>query len=58
MSGIIMIDTDILVDAARGIEKAVSYLDEVKSRNVPAISSVTEMELLVGCRDKTGSSQT
>ncbi len=53
MSDIIIIDTDIFVDVARGIKKASQFLNEVKSQNAPAISSVTEMELLVGCRNKT-----
>ena len=52
MSKTIIIDTDILVDVARGNEKAASFLDEIKSQNVAAISSVTEMELIVGCENK------
>jgi predicted nucleic acid-binding protein len=52
MSDVIMIDTDILVDVARGIKRAASFLDEMKSHHVLAISSVTEMELIVGCRNK------
>jgi predicted nucleic acid-binding protein len=52
MSKTIIIDTDILVDVARGNERAASFLDEIKSHNVAAISSVTEMELIVGCENK------
>lgn len=52
MSEILMVDTDILVDVARGVERASSFLDEMKPRYVLAISSVTEMELIVGCRNK------
>ena len=46
-----MVDTDILVDVARGIQKATSFLEETKSHYVLAISCVTEMELIVGCRN-------
>jgi predicted nucleic acid-binding protein len=52
MSKTIIIDTDIIVDVARGKEKAASFLDELKSDYVLAISSVTEMELVVGCENK------
>ena len=47
-----LVDTDILIDAARGIQDAVDYLTALKTNDVPAISVVTQMELLVGCRDK------
>lgn len=49
----IIIDTDILIDVARGVEEASQFLNKVKSKNSLAISSVTEMELLVGCRNNT-----
>ena len=52
MPDVVMIDTDILVDVARGVDMAASFIDEVKSRYLLAISSVTEMELIVGCRNK------
>jgi predicted nucleic acid-binding protein len=52
MSDIIIIDTDIFVDVARGDKKASEFLNKAKSQNILAISSVTEMELLVGCRNK------
>jgi predicted nucleic acid-binding protein len=51
MSEVLMVDTDILVDVARGVKRASSFLDEMKPRYVLAISSVTEMELIVGCRN-------
>jgi len=52
MPDVVMVDTDILVDVARGDNAAASFLNEMKSRYVLAVSSVTEMELIVGCRNK------
>jgi predicted nucleic acid-binding protein len=52
MPDVLMVDTDILVDVARGIKEADNFLNERKSNYVLAISSVTEMELIVGCRNK------
>lgn len=46
----ILLDTDILVDAARGLEAAVTFLAEAEAES--AVSAVTVMELLVGCRNK------
>lgn len=52
MADIILVDTDLLVDVARGMKMTASFLDEKKVHHVLAISSVTEMELIVGCRNK------
>jgi predicted nucleic acid-binding protein len=46
----LVLDTDILIDAARGLEAAVAFLTEVEAD--AAISAVTVMELLAGCRNK------
>ncbi len=51
MSHIVIVDTDILIDAGRGVELAVNYLRQSKVSF--AISVVTKMELIVGCRNKT-----
>lgn len=48
----LLIDTDILIDAARGIPGAVEYLEREEDRTELCVSVVTEMELVVGCRDK------
>lgn len=48
----LLIDTDILVDVARGIVQADCFLTEVGKHRDLAISSVTEMELIIGCRNK------
>ena len=47
-----LVDTDILIDAARGIQAAIDYLADLAANETPAISAITEMELIVGCRDK------
>jgi len=48
-----LIDTDILIDAGRGIHEAVAYLQELEHSTRLAVSVITEMELIVGCRSKT-----
>lgn len=47
-----MIDTDILIDVARGDVSAASSLQALQQTYVTSISCVTEMELIVGCRNK------
>lgn len=46
-----LIDTDILVDASRGITLAGEFLDEVASHSSVTISIISAMELMVGCRN-------
>jgi len=48
-----VVDTDILVDAGRGVQEALDYLQALEHRARPAVSAVTQMELIVGCRNKT-----
>ncbi len=48
----LIVDTDILIDAARKIPEAVDYLEHTETTMGLAISAVTQMELLVGARDK------
>jgi predicted nucleic acid-binding protein len=48
----ILIDTDILIDAARNIDDALNCLQNVEQQAFSAVSSVTQMELIVGCRNK------
>ena len=52
MSGVLLVDTDILIDAARGSAVAVEFLDHKEDGNELAVSSVSVMELMVGCRNK------
>lgn len=46
-------DTDILINVGRGKTDAVNCLQTLSQTSTPAISIVTQMELIVGCRDKT-----
>ncbi|MFZ2806100.1 MAG: type II toxin-antitoxin system VapC family toxin, partial [Desulfosalsimonadaceae bacterium] len=48
----ILIDTDILIDAARNVNEAVNCLQQVDQQFSAVVSSVTQMELIIGCRDK------
>jgi predicted nucleic acid-binding protein len=47
-----IVDTDILIDTARGITEAVEFLKTRETASTLAISVVTQMELTVGCRNK------
>ena len=47
-----LVDTDILIDAAAYIEEAVACLKYLEQESTLVICAVTEMELLVGCRNK------
>lgn len=48
----VIVDTDILIDVGRNVDKAVSFLDKIEKEFTPIISVVTQMELIVGCRNK------
>ncbi len=48
----ILIDTDILIDAGHKVKTAVNYLDFIKGKMKPCLSVVSEMELIVGCENK------
>jgi hypothetical protein len=48
----IIVDTDILIDAARCVEDAVNCLQQIEDKSSLAISTVTQMELIIGCRNK------
>jgi predicted nucleic acid-binding protein len=52
LADLILSDTDILIDLARGDAHATSHLERLRQTSSIAISSVTEMELIVGCRNK------
>ncbi len=47
-----LFDTDVLIDAGRGESEAVDALEQAAESAPLAISTVTEMELIVGCRNK------
>ena len=48
----IIVDTDILIDAARCTGDAVNCLQKIEDTSSLAISAVTRMELIIGCRNK------
>ena len=52
MSDTIVVDTDILIDAGRGIEDALAFLENNEPHITLSVSIITKMELIVGCRDK------
>ncbi len=47
-----VVDTDILIDLGRGEQDAADCLSRLKQEGSLAISVVTQMELMVGCRNK------
>ena len=53
MAELVMVDTDVLIDAAHDIADAVACLEQIEQRATMAISVVSEMELVIGCRNKT-----
>ena len=53
MSTLTIVDTDILIDAARQVREAVECLADIEQQSTLAISAITQMELLVGCRNRT-----
>ncbi len=48
----LLIDTDILIDVARGLEEAITQLALWEHEHSIGVSVITYMELLVGCRNK------
>ena len=47
-----VVDTDILIDAGRGVGEAVTCLTNIEQQSSLAASVITQMELFIGCRDK------
>lgn len=52
MNHFTIIDTDILIDAGWQISQAIDCLDQIEQTSRLAISAITQMELLIGCRNK------
>ena len=48
----VVVDTDILVDAGRGVGEAVSCLQQIEQRAALALSVISQMELMIGCQSK------
>lgn len=52
MTNSTIVDTDILIDAGSRVIEAVTCLQNLKASSGLAISIITQMELMVGCRNK------
>lgn len=52
MIDMIVIDTDVLIDAGHNVADAKNCIQEIADRSFPSISTVTQMELIVGCQNK------
>ena len=52
MAAFTIVDTDILIDAGRGVSEAVACLQGIEQQSSLAASVVTQMELFIGCRSK------
>lgn len=48
-----IVDTDILIDVGQSVREAMECPANIEEHSVPAASVITQMELLVGCRNKT-----
>ena len=48
-----IVDSDILINVARSDTEAINCLLRLEKTSVLAISAVTQLELIVGCRNKT-----
>jgi predicted nucleic acid-binding protein len=51
-NGLTVFDTDILVDALRGFSTGLDYVEIAEQQGTPRLSITTEMELIVGCRNR------
>ena len=48
----VLTDTDVLIDAGRGVTEALECLKKHEQQSTLAISVITRLELIVGCRNK------
>jgi predicted nucleic acid-binding protein len=51
MPAYVLVDTDILIDVSRGEAEALAALSQLESQRDLAVSVITQMELVVGCRN-------
>ena len=51
MPNLVIVDTDILIDVSRGVAEALTTLSQHEAQHDLAISVITRMELVVGCRN-------
>lgn len=50
-AAVLLIDSDIIIDGARGDAQAKEFLGKRATQHVLAISTITRLELLAGCRN-------
>ena len=53
MNTLTIVDTDILIDAGQAVREAIECLADIEQQSALAISVITQLELWVGCRNKT-----
>lgn len=51
MKEFILVDTDVLIDAGRGVSTAMNCLSQKRKIVSLAVSVITKMELIVGCEN-------
>lgn len=52
VADLIIVDTDVLIDVSRGAGEAIACLQQIERQSILSVSTITEMELIVGCRNK------
>lgn len=52
MTDLVLVDTDVLIDTARNIGDAIACLEQIDRQASLAISAISQMELVIGCRNK------
>lgn len=52
MNDFIILDTDILIDVGRKIKEAIDRLEKEEKDSILGTTIITQMELIVGCRNK------
>jgi predicted nucleic acid-binding protein len=50
---LVLVDTDILIDVGHGVTESIATLERLEAECSLLCSVVTQMELIVGCRNKT-----
>jgi len=48
----LIVDTDILIDMGRGVPDAVAFIQRQEQESAIGVSTITLLELLIGCRDR------
>ena len=52
VADLIIVDTDVLIDVSRGVGEAITCLQQIEQQSILSISTITKMELIVGCCNK------